>query len=76
MRLGLTQVPGLHLLAAKHRKGLGVSSLSIEGLHYNLAVPLLTIAACHLTWRECSWVANDEVYQCYLADGPGHLQVD
>jgi len=38
---GLTRVPGLHLLADKHRKRLGVYSFYVEGLHYNLAVRLL-----------------------------------
>ncbi len=38
---GLESIPGLHLLAAQHRKRLGVLSFYIEGLHYNLGVRLL-----------------------------------
>ena len=38
---GLDSVPGLHILAAQHRKRLGIVSFYIENLHYNLAVKLL-----------------------------------
>jgi len=37
----LKVIPGLHLLAAAHRDRLGIISLYIDGLHYNLAVRLL-----------------------------------
>jgi len=37
----LAKVPGLHILAGKHRERLGIISFYIDGLHYNLAVRLL-----------------------------------
>ncbi len=37
----LDRLPGLHVLAGKHRDRLGVISFIIEGLHYNLGVKLL-----------------------------------
>lgn len=37
----LKAIPGLHLLAGAHRARLGIISLYIDGLHYNLAVRLL-----------------------------------
>jgi selenocysteine lyase/cysteine desulfurase len=38
---GLANVPGLHILADQHRHRLGIISIYIDGLHYNLAVRLL-----------------------------------
>ena len=37
----LERVPGLHILASKHRDRLGIISFYIDDLHYNLAVRLL-----------------------------------
>jgi selenocysteine lyase/cysteine desulfurase len=37
----LAAIPGLHLLADRHRDRLGILSFYIDGLHYNLAVRLL-----------------------------------
>jgi selenocysteine lyase/cysteine desulfurase len=37
----LDQLPNLHILAAEHKKRLGVVSFYIDGLHYNLGVKML-----------------------------------
>ena len=37
----LEKIPGLHILAQNTRKRLGIISLYIEGIHFNLAVKLL-----------------------------------
>jgi selenocysteine lyase/cysteine desulfurase len=37
----LSGVPGINILAAQHRKRLGIFSFYIDGLHFNLAVKLL-----------------------------------
>lgn len=37
----LAAVPGLHILADRHRNRIGIISFYIDGLHYNLAVRLL-----------------------------------
>ena len=37
----LLAIPGLHVLADRHRDRLGIISFYIDGLHYNLAVRLL-----------------------------------
>lgn len=39
---GLSTVPGLHVLASDRRERLGALSFYIQGLHYNLAVRLLS----------------------------------
>jgi selenocysteine lyase/cysteine desulfurase len=38
---GIEDIPGLHILASRHRNRLGVISFYIVNLHYNLAVKLL-----------------------------------
>ncbi len=37
----ITAIPGVHILAPNHRKRLGIISLYIDGLHYNLGVKML-----------------------------------
>ncbi|WP_379130168.1 aminotransferase class V-fold PLP-dependent enzyme [Paenibacillus sp. sgz500958] len=39
--LGLSDIPGLHLLAARNQERLGIVSFTMENIHYNLVVQLL-----------------------------------